>query len=83
MDYDENRPFDKGVKAGQGNETKIFIADLQTGYLINPNTNLKIFANLTYRNFNPHTTTETTFDQSTTWISIGIRSDLFNWYFDY
>lgn len=83
LDYDENRPFDKGVKAGQGNETKIFIADLQTGYLINPNTNLKIFANLTYRNFNPHTTTETTFDQSTTWISIGIRSDLFNWYFDY
>lgn len=83
LDYDENRPFDKGVKTGQGNQTKVLIADLQTGYLINPSTNLKVFANITYRNFNPHTTTATSFDQSTTWFSIGIRSDLFNWYFDY
>ena len=83
LDYDENRPFDTGVKVGQGNETKVLIADVQTGYLINPSTNLKVFANITYRNFNPHTTTATTFDQSTTWFSVGIRSDLFNWYFDY
>src|SRR5690554_2618208 len=83
LDYDDNRPFDTGVKVGQGNETKVLIADVQTGYLINPSTNLKVFANITYRNFNPHTTTATTFDQSTTWFSVGIRSDLFNWYFDY
>jgi hypothetical protein len=82
-DYDENRPFDTGVKIGQGNKTNIFIADLQAGYLINPQTNMKLFGSLIYRNFNPATETATTFKQSTTWFSVGIRCDIFNWYFDY
>jgi hypothetical protein len=29
---------------GQGNKTTILIADLQAGYLVNPATNLKVFA---------------------------------------
>jgi hypothetical protein len=41
-DYDDNRPFDTGVKIGQGNKTSIVIADLQAGYLVNPATNLKV-----------------------------------------
>jgi hypothetical protein len=32
------------VKVGQGNKTTIVIADLQAGYLVNPATNLKVFA---------------------------------------
>ncbi|MDO4728256.1 MAG: gliding motility protein RemB [Bacteroidota bacterium] len=83
LDYDNDRPYDTNVRAGQGNTTKVFIADIQTGYLINPSTNLKLFANITYRNFNPFTETATNFHQETTWFSVGIRSDLFNWYFDY
>jgi hypothetical protein len=83
LNYDDNRPFDTGVKVGQGNKTNIFIADIQAGYLINPQTNMKLFGSLIYRNFNPATQTATTFKESTTWLSIGLRCDIFNWYFDY
>ncbi|TPG35444.1 energy transducer TonB [Flavobacterium pectinovorum] len=81
--YDLNRPYDTGVKVGQGNKTSVFIADFQGGYVINPMTNLKLFGSLIYRNFDPTQETATTFKQNTTWFSIGLRSDVFNWYFDY
>lgn len=81
--YDLKRPYDKGVKVGQGNKTSVFIADVQGGYLINPMTNLKLFGSFIYRNFDPTQETATTFKQSTTWFTIGLRSDIFNWYFDY
>jgi hypothetical protein len=81
--YDEDRPYDTGVKVGQGNKTNIFIADIQAGYLVNPITNLKFFGSFIYRNFDPTQETATTFKQSTTWFTIGLRSDVFNWYFDY
>ena len=82
-DYDENRPYDKGVKVGQGNKTSLFISDIQVGYLVNPATNLKLFGNFLYRNFDPTTNTATVFKEQTTWFTIGFRSDVFNWYFDY
>lgn len=82
-DYDEKRPFDSGVKVGQGNKTAVFIADIQGGYLINPATNLKLFGSYIYRSFDPNMNTATTFNQSTNWFTLGIRSDVFNWYFDY
>jgi hypothetical protein len=81
--YDADRPYDVGVKVDQGNKTNIFIADVQAGYLINPMTNLKFFGSFLYRNFDPTQETATTFKQSTTWFSVGLRSDIFNWYFDY
>ncbi|KQB40637.1 RemB protein [Flavobacterium aquidurense] len=81
--YDLDRPYDTGVKVGQGNKTNIFIADIQGGYLINPMTNLKFFGSFLYRNFDPTQETATTFKQNTTWFTIGLRSDIFNWYFDY
>ncbi len=80
--YNE-RPFDTGIEVGQGNRTNIFHAELQGGYLINPAANLKLFAYLSYRNFNPEAETETTFKNSTVWFSLGLRTDLFNWYFDF
>jgi hypothetical protein len=82
-DYDINRPYNSGVTVGQGNKTSIFIADLQAGYLVNPMTNMKLFGSFIYRNFNPDQNTATVFNESTTWFSFGIRSDVFNWYFDY
>ncbi|MBC7525512.1 MAG: gliding motility protein RemB [Flavobacterium sp.] len=81
--YDDNRPYDTGVKVGQGNRTTILIADVQAGYLINPATNLKIFGSLIYRNFNPTADTDTIKKENTTWFSVGLRCDIFNWYFDY
>ena len=82
-DYDLKRPFDSGVKVGQGNETKLFIADIQAGYLINPSTNLKFFLSYIFRSSDPAVATLTNYNQSTNWFSVGIRSDVFNWYFDY
>ena len=82
-DYDVNRPFNSGVTVGQGNKTNIFITELQAGYLVNPMTNMKLFGSFIYRNFDPNQNTATVFKESTTWFSFGIRSDVFNWYFDY
>ncbi len=82
-DYDVDRYADSGVKVGQGNKTAIFIADLQAGYLVNPATNLKLFGSYIYRSFNPTQNTATTFKQSTNWFTLGLRADVFNWYFDY
>ena len=80
--YNE-RPFDTGVKIGQGLKTKIFNGNLQAGYVINPASNLKVFTDITFRNFNPDATTTSTFKNNTVWFNFGIRTDLFNWYFDF
>ena len=81
-DYNE-RPFDTGVEIGQGIKANIFHAEMQSGYVLNPATNLKMFANITYRNFSPNATTVATFDNSTVWFNLGLKTDLFNWYFDF
>ncbi|NHN27483.1 gliding motility protein RemB [Flavobacterium jejuense] len=83
LTYEDNRPFDTGVKVAQGNKTTIVIADLQLGYVINPSSNLKVFGSLFYRDFSPKVQTQSLQKSNTTWFSIGLRSDLFNWYFDY
>ena len=83
LNYNDLRPKNEGVVIGQGNKTSILIADIQAGYTLNPTTNLKVFANLIYRNFNPTTETTQVKDSNTTWFMVGIRTDIFNWYFDY
>lgn len=83
LNYEENRPYDIGATVAQGNKTNIFIGELQVGYVINPMTNLKVFGHALFRNFDPLAETATIAKNNTTWLSIGIRSDLFNWYFDY
>lgn len=87
-EYDSGERYaDTGVKVGQGNKTTIMIADLQAGYVVNPTMNLKVFGNLIFRNFNPmaevKSSTLNVIKSNTTWFSVGIRSDLFNWYYDF
>ncbi|NIK90536.1 gliding motility protein RemB [Mangrovimonas sp. CR14] len=79
--YNE-RPYDTGVTVGQGNKTKTVFANVQAGYLLNPSTNLKLFVDVTFRDFNPQAQTVNTFKNNTVWFNIGLRTDLFNWYFD-
>ena len=79
--YNE-RPFDAQVKIGQGNQAQTFNAELQGGYIVNPVSHLKVFTNINFRNFNPKTDTATTFKNSTVWFNLGVKTDLFNWYFD-
>lgn len=83
LNYEENRPFDNGVSIAQGNKTNVLIADLQLGYIVNPASNMKFFGSLLYRNFDPKTETVNVKKSNTVWFSIGLRADLFNWYFDY
>ena len=77
-----DRPADDGMEVGQGNTTNMFIADFQAGYMVNPTTNLRFFAGFTYRDFSPLESGNKVRDDQTTWFTMGIRSDVFNWYFD-
>ena len=83
LTYEEGRPRDTGVTIAQGNTTNIMIGELQVGYLVNPSSNLKVFGNVLVRSFDPMAETPTAIQNNTTWFSVGLRSDLFNWYFDY
>ena len=74
---------DYGNKNGQGNKATILIGDLQVGYLVNPATNLKLFAGLTVRNFKINQATNAFETLNSTWISFGLKTDVFNWYFDF
>ncbi|XLS29816.1 gliding motility protein RemB [Flavobacteriaceae bacterium M23B6Z8] len=80
---EENRPADTGIEVGQGNTVYTFVGDFQGGYLINPATNLKVYLNLTLRNFDPAFEDATTFKNNTVWFNVGFRTDLFNWYTDF
>jgi len=80
---EKRRPFEYGVKIGQGNTTTSLYSELEGGYIINPVTNLKLFGSLIYRNFDPSQNTATTFNNNTVWLNVGLRTDIFNWYFDY
>ncbi|MCG9971541.1 gliding motility protein RemB [Christiangramia crocea] len=80
---EEDRPMETGVEIGQGNTTNSFYTELEAGYIVNPTTNLKLFASFIYRDFNPQTNTPANFENSTAWINFGLRTDIFNWYFDY
>lgn len=80
---ERDRPFDTGVEIGQGLNITSINASIQGGYLVNPASNLKLFANINYRNFNPEATGEESLKNSSVWFNLGLRTDLFNWYFDY
>jgi hypothetical protein len=80
--YDD-RFADVGNELAQGNTASIFISNLQGSFLLNPVNRLSLFTNLSYRNFTIDTNTNGFPNNSTFWLSIGIRADLFNWYFDF
>jgi hypothetical protein len=70
-----------GNTIAQGNTANISTARLNTGYLINPKTNLKAFISITARNFSPIQETLTFPKENTLWFQVGLRTDLGNWYF--
>lgn len=80
---EDNRISDNGNEIAQGNTTDFFHGEFQVGYLINPSTNLKIYASYIYRDFAPQLNTDTVFKNQTNWFNFGIRTDLFNWYYDF
>jgi len=79
----DNRGSDYGNKIGQGNTANVFIGDFQVGYLVNPATNLKLFGGLIYRTFDPIAPAKGFLKSNSTWVSFGLKTDVFNWYFDF
>jgi hypothetical protein len=80
---EDDRVDDLGNEVAQGNTTDFFHAEVQFGYLLNPATNLKVYGSFIYRDFKPMENTETVFENQTSWLNFGIRTDLFNWYNDF
>jgi hypothetical protein len=80
---EDDRISDNGNDLAQGNTTDFLHAELQAGYLLNPATNLKIYASVIFRDFKPELNTQDVFENQTTWVNFGIRTDLFNWYYDF
>lgn len=78
-----DRSSDYNNKVAQGNTTSIFIADFKGGYVVNPATNLQLFGGFTYRSFDPSQAISTNPLKNTTWFTVGLKSDIFNWYFDF
>lgn len=79
---EDDRPLET-ASIGQGNTVDSFFAETEFGYIVNPATNLKFFGSFIFRNFDAEANTAATFDNSTYWINVGLRTDIFNWYFDY
>ena len=77
------RPQDDNHEIGQGNNAKSVFAELEAGYIVNPSTNLKLFGSLIYRNFDSAEATYFSEEQPSIWFNFGLRTDIFNWYFDY
>lgn len=79
----ENRYSDLGNEVAQGNNAQIFIADIQANYLINSANNTNLFFNLSYRKASTEKSITSFSSGTNTWLTVGLRSDLFNWYFDF
>jgi hypothetical protein len=80
---ERDRAFEDGVKIGQGNTATTLFSEVEAGYIINPVTNLKVFGSLIYRDFNPQVNTDLIFKENTVWFNVGLRTDIFNWYYEY
>ncbi|MEE9408380.1 MAG: gliding motility protein RemB [Polaribacter sp.] len=79
----EDRFADTGNELGQGNTANIFLAEFQGNYLLNPANNLSLFAGLSYRSFTPEVSLTGFPEGNNLWLSVGVKADLFNWYFDF
>ena len=70
-------------KVAQGNTGTLFFFDTKVGYIVNPAINLKIFASYTFRDFSIIQETVHLKNDKTNIISFGLRTDLFNTYYDF
>lgn len=77
------RIADEGIRIGQGNSANSYYGELEAGYIVNPTTNLKLYLNLIHRQLDVSQNTSLNRDRTTTWLNLGFRTDIFNWYYDY
>ena len=72
-----DRSSDFGVLMHQGNLTTVSFKNINISYIVNPKTNLKINLGITLRDFKNDDG-----ELQTQFINFGIKSDLFNHYYD-
>ena len=72
------RPSDFGIKMYQGNYTTVNTRMLSIAYILNPLTNLKINFQIINRDF-----TDEQSKMTTNFFNFGLKSDLFNYYYDF
>ena len=77
LNYND-RPADFGIDMYQGNLTTVNIKIFNISYILNPKTNLKINLGVTLRDFKNDDG-----ELQTQFINFGIKSDLFNHYYDF
>lgn len=78
-----DRVNEYGNFVGQGDKAMVFNGMVQTGYLVNPVLNLRLFAGLTVRNFESVPSTYYFDNGQTVFFQLGLRSELFNWNVDF
>ena len=79
---EDDRISDNGNQLAQGNNASYHYGEVEAGYLVNPASNLKIYGQFIYRAINPEFDNFKIQDGTTTWLNIGIRTDISNWGFD-
>jgi len=72
------RPSDFGIEMYQGNLTTVNLKNFNIAYVVNPRTNVKVNLGITLRDFESEET-----EMQTKFINFGIKSDLFNHYYDF
>ncbi len=77
------REQDDNNKIGQGVRTKIAIVDFKLAYIVNPAYNMRIEAGVTARKFTPEVNVGALKAKNTLWFHFGLRTALFNNYFDF
>ena len=77
------REGDLNHELGQGNTVDFRHIELDAGYVINPSSQLKLFTRIILRSFSPEVSEGPNKQGNTTWWSVGLRTDLFNWYRDF
>jgi hypothetical protein len=73
-----NVPSIHGNFIGQGNQKNLMITDLKVSYLLNPKSNLQIHAGIMNRNMEQQIGAR----QQTNFIYAGLRTAIFNYYYD-
>ncbi len=81
-DYN-TRVSEFGVDLFQGIKTQTLFGDFKIGYLVNPQTNLRLEAGVTVRRINPEKTVGNLKLETTRFFYFGLKTDLYNQYYDF
>jgi hypothetical protein len=81
--YNDNKPRETGVELLQGIKTKTLFGDIKIGFLVNPVTNLRFEIGANIRKITPEKELPTLKSNTTKYIYVGLKTDLFNYYSDF